>query len=215
MSLSFGTRSSNNGTSERMGPGVYVGHGTVQGVKVRYNAPAVEGWNPDDIVMDIQLDVDGIDFPIDILINGNWRKEPSGAGTTIVAGPGSAFKVLRVFDELGIAGEVSPQGRLPQEAIDQLYGHTLFYLRYVAYTKDDGSPGYRNWGLLAASWDDEEPADTRERLFDSFMQDDYMQEREYAPELLEQDAPAEQPVKDSPNGAASTPRTVTDDEVPF
>lgn len=188
MGITFGkgeTQSGSGGSSVKMADGVFIDKGVITAAQVEYGAKKYESWKPVDVAVKLQLAVEGLDFTKDLWIGGNFRKDGTPQGGQVVTGVGGAFKVLRVFDELGIIGEIDDQGRFtdPHGIVDALQGRELFYLQYVAYKKDNGKPGYRDFEIIAGQQAGESEDDVRARLFDTWRFDSYMQ-KDFKPEYL-------------------------------
>lgn len=170
--LSFGKSSQGFSNSIKVGEGVYVIHNTVKGARVEYNTSMIENSQyKDDIALRMLLNVDGKDWDKELYIGGNFKREgsPQG-GTPQISGWGSAFRVARVFDELGIEGTLV-DGRFEQSAIEMLIGRELFYLQYVRGFNNEGKVAYADYRLVGAQRENEEPKDTAERLFKMFSDD--------------------------------------------
>lgn len=197
MSIAFGkSQSYSQHTSVKMEDGVYVDHGIITVARIEYQSPRNPNWKPDDVVLRLKLQVEGLSFEKDLAVSGNFRKEGTPQGGKIVAGQGSAFKVLRVFDQLGIIGDVSDQGRfvrmegdrmidIGNELTQALIGRTLYFLQFAGYLKTNGKVGYRDYDILAAQQENETEEETRQRLYGQWRNDQYALSQ-FHPELIGQ-----------------------------
>lgn len=187
MGIGFGNQSgAQRGTSTRVDDGVFVDKGRIKAARIEYQTSRIESWKPDDVVLRLKLEVEGLDFDKDWATSGNYKKSGTPQGGRVVTGIGSAFKVASVFDELGIKGEISDTGEFPPQAIEALRGREVFILSYVAYQKDNGKPGYRDYDILAAQQEGETEEETRQRLYQHWLkQKEAGWVKDYRPELLE------------------------------
>lgn len=188
MALKFGDKREvgGEGTSVKMMDGVFVDAGKVLAARVEYNSAKLPTWKyKDDVGLRIVLDVPGKDFNREIYIGGNYKKAVKADGTAVVTGFGTAFKVFRVFTELGITGAINDQGILEEGAAASLVGQTLWYLVYVNRRQPNGKPGYETFELLAARGDTETEDEVRERLLALFKGNNWAFGKRYMPEALE------------------------------
>lgn len=175
MELVFGTPKSSGGavSSVKMADGVFVSNGIVTSAQLCYNCKERESsLYVDDIALRMKLKVEGLSFEKDLYIAGQWKRTKTPQGGMVISGAGSAFRVMRVFDELGIEGKVElPQGTIPQKYADRIVGQRLWFLDYAAYIKATGGTGYQTYPLVAAPYDGEKEEDVPLRLYELFKTD--------------------------------------------
>jgi hypothetical protein len=100
---------------------------------------------PYDIGLRFTLDV-GRDFQPEMLIAGNFKRDPS---TGEVTGWGSAFVVQESLIRLGYRGDLDPGNRIPPVFLEGLPGMSFVRLSYVSGTKQDGRVKYTDWPQIA------------------------------------------------------------------
>jgi len=115
---------------------------TVTDLKVHYNESAP--WNENqifDIALEVKVDI-GKDFQPFFTIRGNYQKNET---TGEITGWGSAFKIRRFFNSVGIIDFVTDnQGRLPAELLQAAIGKQFVKLDYVK-SNVDGKLKYSTW----------------------------------------------------------------------
>lgn len=175
MALKFGGKPSGSGSrsSWKAAKGVYVNAGVIRAARAEYNTSMVENSQyKDDIALRLKIDQDGVDWTKELYIGGRFKKDGTPHGGDMISGWGSAFKVSRVFEVLGIQGDIDEEGRLPQKAIDALIGRKLFFLQYVKGLNKKGKPSYSDYRLVdAPRSEDDTPEEITNRLYDSFAKD--------------------------------------------
>ena len=123
----------------------FIQQATIRGIQATYNTE-VFGivW---DIDLSILLDVEKKNGEIYIYtmnIRANYQRDDSGN----ITGFGSAFKVARLFERLGISGKINADGVIPEDYLQQVIGRNICVLFYRTGYREDGNVKFQAWDIL-------------------------------------------------------------------
>jgi hypothetical protein len=136
------------GSSASKHKGIFITKATVKSVVDLSRQPLQYLNKAFDLAIKIKFDI-GRTFDKEVTVFGNFKRNADAS----VASFGSAFKVAKFFETLGINGSLTPTNELPLEWFAQSIGKTCYVLDYVVGIKDNGKPKYFTWDLFG--FDDE------------------------------------------------------------
>lgn len=117
------------------GQDVFVVTGIIKDAKDISGVPVSDKWTPN-LGIEITVDI-GRDFFPTMRIAGDITEEDWG----------SAFKVRELLLAAGVTGFLTEDNKIPEEAIKELIGKTIKFVRFRAGEKD-GKSIYYNWDLV-------------------------------------------------------------------
>ncbi len=130
--LSFTGNGSDSGSENNLGDNVWYNKGTIKSA-VDTSDEVVNFGNGDvkwDIAVLLEIAIDGLQYPKKVTVSGNFRKDHTGS----VVDWGGAFKVQKLFQAAGIAGELV-NNKLTQEILTSLLNKEV---SFINYKKKDG-----------------------------------------------------------------------------
>jgi hypothetical protein len=103
-----------------------------------------------DLAIKVSFDI-GRDFDKTVTIFGNFKRKADGSYDDI----GSAFKVCRFFETLGVKGKLTPTNEIPSYWITSVIGHECYILDYLVGVKEnDPTKGkYYTWDMISTDED--------------------------------------------------------------
>jgi hypothetical protein len=115
------------------GSNIIVKATTIADINITYNQQREWQQYPDDIGVDLTLDV-GQDFQPVMYIGGDLKKDDVNGS---VIGWGRAYKVKMLFDALGLflklgKGKTIEENKIPQSVVDQAVGKQFVRLSYLS-----------------------------------------------------------------------------------
>tara|TARA_R110000824_G_scaffold17372_6_gene70669 strand:- start:3666 stop:4208 length:543 start_codon:yes stop_codon:yes gene_type:complete len=135
-----GLKSSSNFSSTPKTNGIFVSRSKVSGVKVFYNEQQKWQKKPDSIGVEMTLDI-GKDFEPTFYVGGQFSMDEFGDRVGI----GTVKKVDILLTSLGIDTELSDDGKIPEEAVEEFVGKEFTRLSYVSGIKDNGKSKWSEW----------------------------------------------------------------------
>ena len=123
----------------------FIQQATIRGIQATYNNE-VFGivW---DIDASILLDVvkkSGETYEYTMSIRASYQRDDSGN----ITGFGSAFKVARLFERLGISGKINSDGVISEEYLNQVIGREICVLFYRTGIRDNGNTKFQAWDVI-------------------------------------------------------------------
>jgi hypothetical protein len=123
----------------------FVQQATIRGIQATYNNE-VFGivW---DIDVSILLDVvkkTGETYEYTMSIRANYQKNDTGQ----ITGFGSAFKVARLFERLGISGKINADGIIPEDYLQQVVNKSIRVLFYRTGYRENGNVKFQCWDII-------------------------------------------------------------------
>jgi hypothetical protein len=131
------------GTSASKHKGIFITKATVKSVVDLSRQPLQYLNKAFDLAIKIKFDI-GRSFDKEVTVFGNFKRNTDAS----IASFGSAFKVAKFFEILGINGSLTPTNELPLEWFAQSIGKSCFVLDYVVGIKDNGKPKYFTWDMF-------------------------------------------------------------------
>ena len=123
----------------------FVQQATIRGIQATYSNE-VFGivW---DIDVSILLDVvkkTGEVYEYTMSIRASYQRDDSGN----ITGFGSAFKVARLFERLGISGKINADGIIAEDYLKQVIGREICVLFYRTGVRDNGNTKFQAWDVV-------------------------------------------------------------------
>ena len=144
MSLNFGSPKFSNVS-------YFIQKGTIKGVQAAYkNEVFGITW---DIDLSILLEItrkNGEPYPYTFNIRVNFHRDSQD----IITGWGSAFKISRLFEKLGITGKLNPDGVIPEQYLNQIIDKEICVLFYRSGIREDGNVKFQSWDVVDVNRDD-------------------------------------------------------------
>lgn len=138
MSLNFGSPKFSNVS-------YFIQKGTIKGVQATYkNEVFGITW---DIDLSILLEItrkNGEPYPYTFNIRANFHRDSQGN----ITGWGSAFKISRLFEKLGLTGKLTSDGIIPDEYLNQIVDKEICVLFYRSGIKEDGNIKFQTWDVV-------------------------------------------------------------------
>lgn len=138
--------------------GVFIQKGNIFQANISYDASVRETWSPSSVILRMKLKIKGLKFDPDVVLYGDYKV--SGGEIT---DEGSTFKVWGLIKNLakkhgllasyGVDGKLIYENETIEGPVSFLDGKEIWTLSYIAYRKDDGSPGYRTFGQAFVQFD--------------------------------------------------------------
>lgn len=99
--------------------------------------------NSFDLAVKLTFDI-GKSFNKEITFFGNFKRDADN----VVQSLGAAFKVAKVFENLGIAGDLTPSNELPSDWLSAIVDKECYLLDYAIGVKDDGKTKFGSWDRI-------------------------------------------------------------------
>jgi hypothetical protein len=187
----FEVKQGGGGSSQQFGKGIFVNECTIASAQLQYNVAARPGWNPSDVVLELELSISGLKFDKKFTLNGDFQRDDAG----VIIGIGSAFLIWQPVADLldgtmDIELEKGKAKAKPEAISKALIGRKVWVLDYIADTKEvDGKVRgkYYTFRYLVTLREGETGQDASERLAAYFMaQVEKGREKAYNPRLVDE-----------------------------
>ena len=133
------------GSQKNMNISYFVQTATIKGIQATYNN---EVWGINwDVDLSILLDVtkkNGEVYHYSMDIRGTFSKDSEGN----IIGWGSAFKVARLFEKLGITGKLTEDGKIPEVCLQSVIEKEITVLFYRIGIREDGNVKFQCWDVV-------------------------------------------------------------------
>ncbi len=123
----------------------FIQHAVIRGMQATYNNEFFGiVW---DIDLSILLDVtkkNGEIYPYTLNIRANFSRNNQEE----IIGWGSAFKIARLFERLGIEGKLNQNATIPETCLEEGIGREIFVLFYRTGIKESGDSKFQAWDII-------------------------------------------------------------------
>jgi len=120
--------------------GIFVSKSKVSGVKAFYKEQQKWQQKPDDIGVEMTLDI-GKDFEPTFYVGGIFKKDEFGDKVGI----GTVKKIDILLTSLGLDASLTEDDKIPEDVINDFVGREFIRLSYVSGVKDNGKSKWSEW----------------------------------------------------------------------
>jgi|10_taG_2_1085330.scaffolds.fasta_scaffold02207_14 hypothetical protein len=132
--------SSIGGNGVKKTQGVYVGKAIITSIIPHYNTQQKWQRKPDDIGLEMTLDI-GRDFEPTFYVGGAFKRDEFGD----IVNMGTVKKVDILLDSLGVDTSLTKDNKVPEDVLNDCIGREFLRLSYVSGERDDGRAKWSDW----------------------------------------------------------------------